>query len=134
MSGVETSQILQQYSRIAIVGLSPTPYRPSHFVGAYLVEHGYEITPVNPKESEILGRKCYASLRDVPQPLEIVDIFRDPAAIPAIVTEAIECCAKVIWMQSGLVHEAAAQQARDAGLEVVMDRCIMIEHEKLTEG
>jgi predicted CoA-binding protein len=129
-----TAEILQQYHRVAVVGLSPTPYRPSHFVAEYLIEHGYEITPVNPKESEILGRKCYPSLKDVPQPLEIVDIFRDRAAIPAIVAEAIECGAKVIWMQSGLVHEAAARQARDAGLQVVMDRCIKIEHEKLSEG
>jgi predicted CoA-binding protein len=125
------SQILREYRRIAVVGLSPTPYRPSHFVAAYLAQHGYEITPVNPMESEILGRKCYPSLRDVPRPLEIVDIFRDASAIPGIVEEAIECGAKVIWMQSGLVHEAAARQAREAGLQVVMDRCIMVEHEKL---
>src|SRR5271165_6130414 len=91
MTSDETSQILRQYRRIAIVGLSPTPYRPSHFVAEYLAQHGYEITPVNPKESQILGRKCYAALKDVPQPLEIVDIFRDPSAIPAIVAEAIEC-------------------------------------------
>ena len=99
-----------------------------------MAEHGYEITPVNPKEGEILGRKCYPSLKDVPQPLEIVDIFRDASAIPGIVAEAIECGAKVIWMQSGLVHEAAARQARDAGLQVVMDRCIMVEHEKISGG
>jgi predicted CoA-binding protein len=128
------SQILQQYRRIAVVGLSPAPYRPSHFVAAYMAQHGYEITPVNPKESEILGRKCYASLKDVPQPLEIVDIFRDASAIPGIVAEAIERGAKVIWMQSGLIHEAAARQARDAGLQVVMDRCIKVEHEKLPGG
>jgi len=129
---MSTAQILQQYCRVAVVGLSPTPYRPSHFVADYLLQHGYEITPVNPKESEILGRKCYPALKDVPQPLEIVDIFRDCAAIPEIVSEAIACGAKVIWMQSGLIHEEAAQQARDAGLQVVMDRCIKIEHEKLS--
>ena len=124
----EYYEILQQYRRIAIVGLSPRPYRPSHAVAVYLAQHGYDITPVNPKESEILGRKCYPSLKEVPQPLEIVDIFRDPAAIPAIVAEAIEYGAKVIWMQLGLIDEAAARRARDAGLLVVMDRCIKIEH------
>jgi predicted CoA-binding protein len=124
----EYYEILQQYRRIAIVGLSPSPYRPSHAVAVYLAQHGYDITPVNPKESEILGRKCYPSLKEVPQPLEIVDIFRDPAAIPAIVAEAIEYGAKVIWMQLGLIDEAAARRARDAGLLVVMDRCIKIEH------
>src|ERR1019366_3342289 len=115
----EYYEILQQYRRIAIVGLSPSPYRPSHAVAVYLAQHGYDITPVNPKESEILGRKCYPSLKEVPQPLEIVDIFRDPAAIPAIVAEAIEYGAKVIWMQLGLIDEAAARRARDAGLLVV---------------
>lgn len=123
--------ILQQFRRVAIVGLSPNPGRPSHSVAAYLARHGYEITPVNPKESQILGRTCYPSLREVPPPLEIVDIFRDPAAIPAIVAEAIECGAKVIWMQLGLIHPAAAIEARDAGLEVVMDRCIGTEHARL---
>ena len=89
---------------------------------------------MNPKENEILGRKCYASLREVPQPLEIVDIFRDPSAIPAIVDEAIECHAKVVWMQLGLIHEEAARRARDAGLQVVMDRCIKIEHARFRGG
>ncbi len=126
----EPSQILQKYCRVAIVGLSPKPYRASHSVAAYLDQHGYEITPVNPNAGEILGHKCYPSLKEVPQPLEIVDIFRNPSAIPAIVADAIECGAKVIWMQLGLIHEAAAQQAREAGLQVVMNRCIEIEHAK----
>lgn len=130
----ERYQVLQQYRRVAIVGLSSNPYRPSHFVAVYLAQHGYEITPVNPRESEILGRKCYPSLKEVPQPLEIVDIFRDPAAIPAIVEEAIACHAKVIWMQLGLIHEVAARRARDAGLTVVMDRCIKIEHARFRGG
>jgi predicted CoA-binding protein len=124
-------QILRQYTRVAVVGLSPNPSRPSHGVARYLDRNGFVITPVNPRATEILGHKSYASLKEVPQPLEIVDIFRDTAAIPAIVDEAIECGAKVIWMQSGLVHEAAAQKARAAGLQVVMDRCIMIEHARL---
>jgi len=130
----ERYRILQQYRRVAVVGLSSNPYRPSHFVAVYLAQHGYEITPVNPTESEILGRKSYPSLKEVPQPLEIVDIFRNLAAIPAIVSEAIECGAKVIWMQLGLIHEAAARQAREAGLQVVMDRCIKIEHARFAGG
>ena len=130
----ERYQILQQYRRIAIVGLSSNPYRPSHFVAVYLAQHGYEVTPVNPKETEILGRKCYPSLKEVPQPLEIVDIFREPSAIPAIVDEAIACHAKVIWMQLGLIDEASARRARDAGLQVVMDRCIKIEHARFRGG
>jgi uncharacterized protein len=127
----ELRKILQQYRRIAVVGLSGNPDRPSHFVSVYMVQHGYDITPVNPKETEILGRKSYLSLKEVPQPLEIVDIFRDPAAVPGIVEEAIECGAKVIWMQLGVIHEAAARRARDAGLMVVMNRCIKIDHAKL---
>jgi predicted CoA-binding protein len=130
----ERYQILQQYRRIAIVGLSGNPQRPSHFVAVYMAQHGYEITPVNPKETQILGRKCYPSLKDVPQPLEIVDIFRDPSAIPGIVEEAIACGAKVIWMQLGLIHEPAAKRAKEAGLAVVMDRCIKIEHARFRGG
>jgi len=127
-------EILREYQRIAVVGLSPSPYRPSHFVAVHMAQYGYEITPVNPKETEILGRKCYPSLKQVPQPLEIVDIFRDPSAIPGIVDEAIECGAKVIWLQLGLIHEAAAQRARDAGLAVIMNRCIKIEHARYRGG
>jgi uncharacterized protein len=133
-SDAERLQILRDYRRIAVVGLSANPYRPSHFVAVYMAQHGYDITPVNPNESEILGRKCYPSLAHVPRPIEIVDIFRDPAAIPGIVEEAIQCGAKVIWMQLGLIHEAAARRARDAGLLVVMDRCIKIEHARFRGG
>jgi uncharacterized protein len=132
--GMGEIEIVQQYRRIAVVGLSANPYRPSHFVSVYMAQHGYEITPVNPGQTEILGRKCYRSLKDVPQPLEIVNIFRDPSAVPAIVEEAIECAAKVIWMQLGVVHEAAAQRAREAGLIVVMDKCIKIEHARFGDG
>jgi uncharacterized protein len=127
-------EIIQQYRRIAVVGLSANPYRPSHYVAEYMAQHGYEITPVNPGQTEILGRKCYRSLKDVPQPLEIVNIFRDPSAVPAIVEEAIECGAKVIWMQLGVIHEAAAQRARDAGLIVIMNKCIKIEHARFASA
>lgn len=127
-------RILQRYRRIAMVGLSANPYRPSHFAAIYMLAEGYEIFPVNPREREILGQPCYASLRDVPAPLEIVDIFREPSAVPAIVEEAIELGAKVIWMQLGVIHEEAARRARDAGLEVVMDACVKIEHARFFGG
>ena len=121
-------EILEKYKRIAVVGLSSNHRRPSHGVADYMARHGYEITPVNPNETEVLGRKSYASLRDVPPPVEIVDIFRVSSAVPGVVEDAIACGAKVIWMQLGVMHEEAAQRARDAGLEVVMDKCIKIEH------
>jgi predicted CoA-binding protein len=127
-------RILQRYKRIAMVGLSSNPYRPSHFAAIYMLAEGYELFPVNPRERAILGRPSYATLRDVPGPIEIVDIFRDPAAVPAIVEEAIEVGAKVIWMQLGVIHEAAARRAREAGLEVVMDACVKIEHARFFGG
>lgn len=133
-TGQQHLRILKQYKRIAIVGLSANPYRPSHFVALYMRAAGYEIFPVNPREREILGRRCYASLADVPRPLEIVDVFREPSAVPAIVEEAIACDAKVIWMQLGVIHEQAASRALEAGLEVVMDRCIKIEHARFCGG
>jgi len=127
-------RILERYKRIAMVGLSSNPFRPSHFAAIYMLSQGYDVTPVNPREKEVLGRRSYASLRDLPGPLEIVDIFREPAAVPAIVEEAIAAGAKVIWMQLGVVHEEAAQRAREAGLEVVMDRCVKIEHARFFGG
>jgi len=127
-------RILQRYRRIAMVGLSANPYRPSHFVAIYMLAEGYEIFPVNPREREILGRQSYASLHEVPGPVEIVDIFRDPAAVPAIVEEAIAVGAKVVWMQLGVIHEGAARRARAAGLEVVMDACVKIEHARFFGG
>ena len=130
----ERIEILRRYKRLAIVGLSSNPYRPSHFVGVYMKAAGYEIFPVNPKEPEILGRLSYASLRDVPQPVEIVDIFREAAVVPALVDEAIEVGAKVVWMQLGVIHEEAAERARSAGLQVVMDRCVKMEHARFHGG
>ncbi|HMD49944.1 MAG TPA: CoA-binding protein [Bryobacteraceae bacterium] len=127
-------RILERYKRIAMVGLSSNPFRPSHFAAIYLLAHGYDVTPVNPREKEVLGRRSCASLLEVPGPIEIVDIFREPAAVPAIVEEAIEREAKVIWMQLGVIHEEAAERARQAGLEVVMDRCIKIEHARFFGG
>jgi len=127
-------RILEKYKRIAMVGLSANPFRPSHFAAIYMISEGYDVTPVNPRETEVLGRRSYASLREVPGPIEIVDIFREPAAVPEIVDEAIEAGAKVIWMQLGVIHEAAAERARAAGLEVVMDRCVKIEHARFFGG
>jgi len=127
-------RILERYKKIAMVGLSSNPFRPSHFAAIYLLSEGYDVTPVNPRESNVLGRKSYASVRDVPGPLEVVDIFREPAAVPQIVDEAIAAGAKVIWMQLGVIHEGAAEKARQAGLEVVMDRCMKIEHARFFGG
>jgi uncharacterized protein len=127
-------RILETYQRIAMVGLSSNPFRPSHFAAIYMISEGYDVTPVNPRESEILGKRSYPSLLDVPGPIEIVDIFREPDAVPAIVEQAIARNAKVIWMQLGVIHEQAAATAREAGLEVVMDRCVKIEHARFFGG
>jgi predicted CoA-binding protein len=127
-------RILERYKRIAMVGLSSNPFRPSHFAAIYMISEGYDVTPVNPREQQVLGRRSYASLLDAPGPIEIVDIFREPAAVPQIVDEAIAAGAKVIWMQLGVIHEEAAEKARQAGLEVVMDRCVKIEHARFFGG
>ena len=127
-------RIIERYKKIAMVGLSANPFRPSHFAAIYLLAHGYDVTPVNPRETEVLGRRSYPSLIEVPGPIEIVDIFRENAAVPEIVEQAIARDAKVIWMQLGVIHEAAAERARQAGIEVVMDRCIKIEHARFFGG
>ena len=134
MTAADRLRILQTYKRVAMVGLSSNAFRPSHFAAIYLIAEGYDVVPVNPREREILGRKSYASLRDVPGTVEVVDIFREPAAVPALVDDAIAIGAKVIWMQLGVIHEAAAERARAAGLEVVMDRCMKIEHARFFGG
>ena len=121
-------EILQQYKTIAVVGLSSSQYRASNGVSRYMQANGYRIIPVNPNEIEVLGEKSYPSLDDVPEPFEIVDIFRRSEYVPDIVEAAIRKGAKVIWMQESVIHEAAAARARQAGLEVVMDRCILKEH------
>jgi len=118
------------YKKIAVVGLSSDPGRASYGVTRYMQNSGYEITPVNPNEVNVLGEKAYASLEEVPGPIEIVDIFRRPEFVPEVVDAAIRRKAKVIWMQLGVAHEESAQRARAAGLEVVMDLCILQEHMK----
>jgi predicted CoA-binding protein len=125
---VTIKDILETYRTIAVVGLSSRPYRASHGVSRYMQRAGYRIIPVNPLETEVLGEKAYPSLDDVPESFEIVDIFRRSEFVPDIVEAAIRRNAKVIWMQQGVVHEAAAERARAAGLEVVMDLCILQEH------
>src|SRR4051794_20122378 len=127
-------RILEEGRTIAMVGLSANPFRPSHFAAIYMLAEGYNVIPVNPRETEILGRRCYASLRDIPEPVDIVDIFRDPKAVPPLVEDAIAIGAKVVWMQLGVINEDAARRAREAGLEVVMDACVKIEHARFFGG
>ena len=124
----EIKAILQRYKTVAVVGLSPKPQRDSHKVAKYLKENYYRIVPVNPGQKEILGEKCYPNLKAIPFPIDIVDIFRKPEAIPPVVKDSIEIGAKVVWMQLGLAHNQAADKARKAGLQVVMNKCIKIEH------
>ena len=130
------SDILERYKSLAIVGLSSKWSRPSHGVATYMQSKGYRIIPVNPQETSVLGEKAYASLEEVPEPLEVVVIFRRPEFVAAVVEAAIRKGAKVIWMQEGIVHEEAAQRAREAGVQVIQDRCILKEHAKrfVTEG
>ena len=122
--------ILTKYKSIAVVGLSSNPARPSYGVTEYMQSAGYHIIPVNPNETDVLGEPSYASLEEIPQKIDIVDIFRCPDQVPPIVDAAIRANAKVIWMQLGIANEAAAEKARAAGITVVMDACILIEHKK----
>jgi uncharacterized protein len=124
-------EILEKYKTIAVVGLSSQTWRPSYSVSQYMQSAGYRIIPVNPNETEVLGEKAYATLDDVPEPVEIVDIFRRPEYVPEIVEAAIRRHAPVVWMQLGVANQAAADRAIAAGLEVVMDRCILVEHRGL---
>ncbi len=131
---VEIKEILEKSKTIAIVGLSDKPERDSYRVAEYLKGHGYTIIPVNPTRSEIVGEKSYPDLASIPVPVDIVDIFRNIDAIPAIVDEAIEIRAKVVWMQLGLAHNASARKAMEAGLVAVQSKCLKIEHQKLAAG
>lgn len=131
MKDAKIKEILENSRTVAVVGLSPNPARDSHEVAAYLQQAGYRIIPVNPKAERILDEKVYPDLRSIGEPVDIVDIFRSPEYVPAIVDEAIEIGAKTVWMQLGVIHEQAAQRAADAGLNVVMDRCMLREHKRL---
>jgi predicted CoA-binding protein len=127
-------RILRENKTIAVVGLSADWYRPSFFAAKYMQEHGYRIIPVNPKYPEILGEKCYRSLRDIPQKVDMVDVFRKTQDVMPIAEEAIAIGAKVFWQQLGVRNEAAAAKAEAAGLDTVMDRCVKIEHGRLFGG
>ena len=127
-------RILKQARTIAVVGLSANWWRPSHFAAKYMQEHGYRMIPVNPAYPEVLGEKCYPSLRDIPEHVDIVDCFRKSEEIPQIAEEAVVIGAQVLWMQIGVINHEAADRARKAGLEVVMDRCVKIEHARLFGG
>lgn len=122
------SEILKNSRTIAIVGLSNRRFRPSHGVAEYLQSAGYRIIPVNPNEPDVLGEKAYARLEDIPEQVDLVDVFRRPEYVPEIVESAIQIGAKGVWMQEGVAHSEAAERARRAGLFVVMDSCILKEH------
>ena len=113
---------------VAVVGLSPNELRPSNFVGYYLVRHGYQVIPVNPRETEILGSRSYPSLLDVPVPVDIVNVFRASDALPEIARQAVTIRAAVLWCQFGVINEEGARIAEDAGMTVIMDRCLKVEH------
>ena len=127
-------RILSENRVIAVVGLSADWFRPSYFAAKYMQEHGYTVIPVNPKYPEILGEKCYRSLRDIPGKVDIVDVFRKPQDVMPIAEDAIAIGARVLWQQLGVRNEAAAAKARAAGLDAVMDRCVKIEHGRLFGG
>ena len=127
-------RILKESRVIAVVGLSAQWHRPSYFAAKYMLEHGYRVIPVNPQYPEVLGQKCYASLRDIPEKVDLVDVFRKTADVLPVAEDAVAIGAKVFWQQLGVKNEAAAALARSKGLETVMDRCVKIEHGRLFGG
>jgi len=127
-------RILRRYKTIAVVGLSAQWHRPSNFAAKYMQEHGYRVIPVNPGNDAILGEPCYKSLRDIPEKVDIVDCFRKSSEIPAIAEDAIAIGAKVLWMQLGVHSDAARARAEAAGLEVIENRCVKIEHGRFFGG
>jgi predicted CoA-binding protein len=127
-------RVLTDCRRVAVVGLSADPMRPSHFAAKYLQDHGFQVVPVNPKYDTVLGEPCWPDLRAIPHPVDVVDLFQRADRVPAFVDDAIAIGARVVWMQLGVVHEEAAARAREAGLEVIMDRCMKIEYARLFGG
>jgi predicted CoA-binding protein len=127
-------RILKENRVLAIVGLSASWHRPSYFAAKYMLEHGYRVIPVNPQYQEVLGQKCYASLRDIPEKVDLVDVFRKAADVMPVAEDAIAIGARVLWQQLGVKNEEAAARARAAGLQTVMDRCVKIEHGRLFGG
>ena len=130
-SDKEMKEILLSIKTIASVGLSSSDEKESYWIVSYLKEQGYRIIPVNPKATEILGEKVYASLSDIPDKVDVVQVFRKSEDVPPVVDEAIKIGAKVVWMQEGIVNEEAAQKAREAGLQVVMNACMRMTHRRL---
>ena len=124
-------QILRDSKTIAVVGLSADPMRPSYGVSEYMQSRGYRIIPVNPKEPEVLGEKSYARLEDIPEPVDIVNVFRRPAQTPEVARAAVAIGAKALWLQEDIINEEAREIAEAGGLDVIMDRCILIEHRRL---
>jgi uncharacterized protein len=133
MSDSQIKEVLENAKTIAVVGLASSPLRPSYGVSAYMQQQGYRIIPVNPTISDALGEEAYASLRDIPKDIkiDIVDVFRRPDAVPDVVDEVLELKLPMLWLQETVVHEAAAEKARKAGVFVVMDKCILKEHRRL---
>jgi predicted CoA-binding protein len=127
-------RILAKSRTLAVVGLSAQWYRPSFFAAKYMRDHGYRIIPVNPRYDEVLGERCYPDLRSIREPVDLVDCFRKSEDIPPIAEDAIAIGAKVLWMQLGVINEEAARRASEAGLEVVMNRCVKIEHARILGG
>jgi uncharacterized protein len=127
-------RILSRSRTLAVVGLSAQWHRPSYFAAKYMQDHGYRIIPVNPRYAEVLGQKCYPDLRSIPEAIDIVDCFRKASEIDPIADDAIAIGARVLWMQLGIVNEAAARRAAAAGLDVVMNRCVKIEHARILGG
>ncbi len=128
------SRILINSRRVAVVGMSPKPSRPSNQVAAYLMAAGFEVIPVNPGQNIIMGLKCYPDLESIPGQVDIVDVFRRPAEVPAIVDSTLKIKAPVLWLQLGVSHAEAALRAQAAGLTVIMDRCLKVEHQRLQDS
>ncbi len=131
MNDTEMTELLRHAKIIAVVGLSSNPMRPSFGVSRFLQRQGYRVIPVNPNETEVLGERAYPSVKDVPEPVDIINIFRRPARVPEVIDDAVTKGARCIWMQEGVVNYEAARKAEDAGLSVVMDRCILKEMARL---
>jgi uncharacterized protein len=127
-------EILKTYNTIAIVGLSNNPERASNHVGIYLKEKGYKVIPVNPSEKTVIGEACYPDIASIPGKIDVVDIFRKSEDVPPIVKDAIKCGAKAVWMQEGVINQAAANEAAKAGLKVVMNKCMLKEHSRLFDS
>ena len=130
--GAEAAAVdrMLQAKRVAVVGMSDDPSRPSHGIGGYLLAHGYEVFPVNPNCQTVMGKKCYAKLSDVPGPIDLVNVFRRPLACPDVVRDAVAVGAKGVWLQSGIISDEAKRLAQEAGIPFIQNRCIMVEHSR----